>query len=116
MQVFARSSFVVCCCQSPARSLPSTPCCVWYPQQGIFECAGAALSLCIFASMLSHRHVQIANAVLHSNIRPPFSRSCPRPIQNIITACWDKTAERRPAFSKVLDDLQACQAQISVAK
>ena len=49
--------------------------------------------------------MQIADAVLNTNIRPPLSRSCPQPIQSIIMACLNKYADNRPTFAKVLETL-----------
>jgi Ca2+-binding EF-hand superfamily protein len=52
--------------------------------------------------------MQIADAVLNSNIRPSVSRSCPQPVQGIIMQCWAKSPDQRPSFSEVVDKLNAC--------
>lgn len=54
--------------------------------------------------------MQIADAVLNTNIRPAFSRVCPQPIQSLTMACWDKNADYRPTFAKTLEMLDACAA------
>mmetsp|Transcript_9618 Transcript_9618/g.23858 ORF Transcript_9618/g.23858 Transcript_9618/m.23858 type:complete len:304 (-) Transcript_9618:391-1302(-) len=49
--------------------------------------------------------MEIRSTVL-SGGRPDVPLSCPRPLQDIITKCWDADPNARPSFDKVLDLLR----------
>jgi serine/threonine protein kinase len=48
---------------------------------------------------------QIVSAVLAGQ-RPDVPLSCPRPLQDIITQCWQQQAAARPSFERVLQLLK----------
>lgn len=48
--------------------------------------------------------VDIREKVL-SGGRPDVSLSCPRPLADIIKACWDQDPKKRPSFQKLIDQL-----------
>jgi mitogen-activated protein kinase kinase kinase 7 len=40
---------------------------------------------------------------VHNGQRPPLVEGCPRPIENLMTACWAQAPAKRPAMSTVVE-------------
>ncbi|XP_059616737.1 mitogen-activated protein kinase kinase kinase 7 [Phlebotomus argentipes] len=43
---------------------------------------------------------------VHKGHRPPLMEGCPRPIENLMTSCWDPNPSNRPSMSKVVATMQ----------
>lgn len=45
--------------------------------------------------------------------RPDIPLSCPRPIEDLIKACWDQDPAKRPAADRLLDLLKDVAAKVA---
>uniref|UniRef100_A0A1L8DKR2 Mitogen-activated protein kinase kinase kinase 7 n=1 Tax=Nyssomyia neivai TaxID=330878 RepID=A0A1L8DKR2_9DIPT len=43
---------------------------------------------------------------VHKGHRPPLIEGCPRPIENLMTSCWDPNPSNRPSMSKVVATME----------
>ncbi|RWS12919.1 mitogen-activated protein kinase kinase kinase 7-like protein [Dinothrombium tinctorium] len=43
---------------------------------------------------------------VHVGQRPPLLKNCPKPIELLITRCWDKDPKMRPSIAEVVDKMQ----------
>jgi len=55
--------------------------------------------------------MQIAYGVIHQGTRPPVNQGMPKPLVDIMQACWNGDAKQRPSFKVVLDKLKLCAPQ-----
>ena len=40
---------------------------------------------------------------VHQGSRPPLIENCPKPIENLMTSCWNKNPELRPSMQQVVE-------------
>mmetsp|Transcript_21421 Transcript_21421/g.49699 ORF Transcript_21421/g.49699 Transcript_21421/m.49699 type:complete len:714 (-) Transcript_21421:279-2420(-) len=52
----------------------------------------------------------LAKGVFQKDMRPTMSRSCPKEIQQLIVACWDKDPNKRPSFHDVVKFLNSIES------
>lgn len=43
---------------------------------------------------------------VHLGQRPPLIIGCPKPIENLMTSCWDPSPEKRPSMKDVVEEMQ----------
>jgi len=49
------------------------------------------------------KEAQIIAAIAFKGKRLPIPAACPVPLTELITACWEAEAERRPTFAKIVE-------------
>ena len=61
-----------------------------------------------FAGCHMHNVMWLVGA---QGMRPPVPEGTPAPLQDLLVLCWDNDPKKRPAFSKVMERLQAMRVQ-----
>ncbi|CAG9857344.1 unnamed protein product [Phyllotreta striolata] len=44
---------------------------------------------------------------VHMGKRPPLLKNCPQPIENLMTACWDKDPTKRPTTEEIVRKMES---------
>ncbi len=57
--------------------------------------------------------VQVSVAVMTKDVRPSIPEKCPPAYAQLIRACWDRDAAKRPAFPEIVERLQLFIKQAS---
>jgi hypothetical protein len=53
--------------------------------------------------------VQVAQDVLHKDLRPPVPKKTPESFATLMRKCWAKNPEARPSFVEVIEDLESME-------
>lgn len=56
--------------------------------------------------------VQAAFAVVNRGVRPPIPDTCPAPVADIMSRCWDANPDVRPSFAQVVKMLEQAQDEL----
>jgi hypothetical protein len=59
--------------------------------------------------MLDIPGVQVAQDVLHKDLRPMIPKKTPEGFINLMKKCWVKNPENRPSFNQVIEELEGME-------